>query len=152
MKKIKVSIIAISMVCLCMFGHNASASDSYDSSSKVSFTKVVLPDKCDNTTFASSKSGGKTTNRNYGKVKMTSYSSCSKVDCWMRTKSGGDWHYWTPYILNNVSDKKSHKIKYCDQKSAYYRKGVAAQLRGENADSRIAIFNDSKVSGEVWFN
>ena len=116
------------------------------------FASVVLPDKCDNITFAKTKDKGKTTNRSYGQIKMSSYKNCSKVDCWMRTYVNQTWHYWTPYILSNVSDKSKHKIKYCDQKSSYYKSGVTAQLRGENADSRIAIFGDSKVSGEVWFN
>lgn len=152
-KKIKNMVMALLLVSVCAFGVSVyAANEQYDKSSYVSFASVVLPDKCDNITFAKTKDKGKTTNRSYGQIKMSSYKNCSKVDCWMRTYVNQTWHYWTPYILSNVSDKSKHKIKYCDQKSSYYKSGVTAQLRGENADSRIAIFGDSKVSGEVWFN
>lgn len=107
---------------------------------------------CENTTLAQTKSGGKTTGRSYGKAKISSYKNCTQVDFWMRSKVNGSWHYWTPFVVSNVSDKKEHKVKYCDAKKSYYQKGVTAELRGENADSRIAIFGDSEVSGVAWFN
>lgn len=158
-KRIKNTVIALLFVSVCAFGVSVyAANEQYDKKSYVTFTSVVLPDKCDNVTFAQTKNDkngknkGKTTNRSYGQIKMSSYKNCSKVDCWLRTYVNQTWHYWTPYILSNVSDKSKHKIKYCNQKSSYYKSGVEAQLRGENADSRIAIFSDSKVSGEVWFN
>lgn len=84
--------------------------------------------------------------------KISSYSHCDSVDFWLRSKYDGNWHYWTPYVVKNISDKKSHKVKYCDASSAYYKKGITAQLRGENAKSSIALFNNAKVSGNVWFN
>ena len=71
----------------------------------------------------------------------------------MRTKYAGEWHYWKDYFVNNISDSRAHKIKYCDKKSEYYKKGVVAHFRAENAASTVSIFkNRHKVSGTVYFN
>lgn len=145
----KKNLVTLTLImCTLVFFASTYTSLAATYENKKTFESVVLPDVSSNTTF---KEGTKTTNRKYGKVKMSSYSNCDAVDCWMRTYVNGSWHYWTPYILSNISDKLEHKIKYCDADSAYYKKGVKAQLRGENADSYYSIY-DCKVSGSVWFN
>ncbi|MGN0396046.1 MAG: hypothetical protein ACI4EF_11850 [Coprococcus sp.] len=153
MKKMQKVLVTLMIVCSCMFIFSTSvfAAYSYDTKSHVKFTNVILPDECGNVTFATTRNG-KTTDRNYGKVRITSYSYCDTIDCWLRTRVDGSWHYWTDYILLDISDTKFHKIRYCNRRSTFYAKGVKAELRGENADVRWAIINDAKVSGNVFFN
>ena len=49
-------VIALLLVSVCAFGVSVyAANEQYDKSSYVSFASVVLPDKCDNITFAKTK-------------------------------------------------------------------------------------------------
>lgn len=93
------------------------------------------------------------TNRSYGKFRISKYTKCNQIDCWMRTYYAGNWHYWTDYFICDLSDTKTHRIQYCDKKSSYYKKGVKAELRAENAKSTVSLFkNRIKVSGAIYFN
>lgn len=148
LKKIASALLALSLIVFCGNTYLAAAEDSY--TNNVGFTDKKLPDFSENTTLASSR---KTTSRSYGKVKISSYSHCEAVDLWFRSKANGDWHYWKPYILSNIDDKRVHKLKYCDASSSYYATNVSSELRGENADStEFSLIINRAVSGNVWFN
>ncbi len=140
--------IVIGIVCVTLALSSVSAfAASYENPK--SFTDKVLPETSGNTTLASVAK--KTTSRSYGRAKITSYKNCSKVSCWYRTTiSDGTVHYWLPYMVT-ISDKSYHKINYVDKKAAYYKKGVKAELRAENATEALD-FKTEKVSGNVDFN
>ena len=140
--------IVIGIMCTALALSSASAlAASYENSK--SFSDVILPETSGNTTLASVAK--KTTNRKYGRAKITAYKNCNKVSCWYRTTlSDGSVHYWLPYMVT-ISDKSYHKINYCDKNEAFYKKGVKAELRAENAIEALD-FKKEKVSGNVDFN
>jgi hypothetical protein len=140
--------IVIGIMCATLALSSISAyADSYENSK--SFSGVVLPETSGNTTLASVAK--KTTSRKYGRAKISSYTNCSKVSCWYRTTiSDGTVHYWLPYMVT-ISDKSYHKINYCDKDAAYYKSGVKAELRAENATEALDLKTE-KVSGNVDFN
>lgn len=112
-----------------------------------SFNNVVLPETSGNTSLASNV---KFTNRSYGRARITSYTKCSRVSVWFRTKAGGKYHYWLPY-MKTLKGNSYVNVKYCDRSTSYYTRGVSANLRAENADSAWNIWTE-KVSGNVDFN
>lgn len=50
-----------------------------------------------------------------------------------------------------VDDKSYHKVKCCDADSSYYKKGVKAEMRAENADEEWDFWTET-VSGKISFN
>lgn len=140
--------ILVVVTCLTLALSSLTASAASYTNSK-SFSKVVLPELSGNTTLASTSA--KATNKDYGKVKITSYVNCSAVSCWFRTKdSSGSYHYWLPYIVT-INDKAYHKMYYSNSSLAYYIKGIKAEVRAENATEALTIKSE-KVSGSVYFN
>ena len=73
-----------------------------------------------------------------------------RFDLEWTTLSDGSVHYWLPNMVT-INDNKYHKISYCTQKSSYYKKGVKAELRAENADEALDFWTE-KISGNVDFN
>jgi hypothetical protein len=140
-KKLMLLVIAVMMLGGAISAHAASYENSVD------FTGKILPDGSANTTLAE---GNKTTSLAYGKVKVSSFSRCSGISCWMRSNVDGTYHYWTPFIVD-ISDKKDHQVKYCDASASYYAKKVAVDLRAENSESVVTI-GSCKVSGTAYFN
>lgn len=146
-KKLTAKKTVLLAMCMSMLFSSvtALAADSYTTAE--SFSKVVLPESSSNTTL---KTGTKATDRKYGRAKITSYTNCSEVSCWFRSKLSDGYHYWLPYMVT-IDDTSYHKINYCDAKSRYYSKGVEVDLRAENADDKFNFYVE-KVSGKVSFN
>lgn len=152
--RIKMAFVILLIVSVGTFGVStyvsAAGKAKTSCTNRVTFSNVSLPDECRNVTLASAK---KVNNTNYGRFRISNYTRCNAIDCWMRTYYAGGWHYWTDYFVNDVSDKAVHKVRYCDKSSSFYKKGVRANLRAENAKSTVSIFkNRIKVSGVVRFN
>lgn len=146
-KKIYGKKFVMIVICMTMLGSSISASAADVEKNKKTFTSVVLPETSGNATLCSGK---KNTSTKYAKVKISTYKNCKKVSCWMRSKLSDGYHYWLPYMVD-ISDKKKHKVKYCDVKSSYYAKGVEVDMRAENADEELN-FKTEKVSGTAYLN
>lgn len=143
--KRKGMVIAALCASLSMSALSAMAADNYENNKN--FTDKTLPESSGNVTLASAK---KTTNRSYGRIKVTDYSHCDAISCWFRTTVDGTQHYWLPYMVT-VDDKSYHKVKCCDADSSYYKKGVKAEMRAENADEEWDFWTET-VSGKISFN
>lgn len=146
-KKICGKKFVMIMICMTMLGSSISASAADDEKNKKTFSGVVLPETSGNVTLCA---GTKTTSTKYAKVQISTYKNCKKVSCWMRSELSDGYHYWLPYMVD-ISDKKYHKVKYCDAKSSYYAKGVKVDVRAENADEAFN-FKTEKVSGSAYLN
>ena len=142
----------IAGIMLFMFAGASSivtAADSYSNSK--SFTLVSLPHGHANTTFAS---GTKTTDRNYGQLKITYIGGGSSgVNVWMRSKkSNGEWDPLNSK-LRTFTKAGTKKMYYKNSSTGYtipYKKGTKAQVRGENK-TNTSLIHDS-VSGIAYFN
>lgn len=104
-----------------------------------------------NTTFAS---GTKTTDRNYGQLKITYIGGGSSgVNAWMRSKkSNGEWDPLNSK-LRTFTKAGTKKMYYKNSSTGYtipYKKGTKAQVRGENK-TNTSLIHDS-VSGVAYFN
>ena len=146
-KKIYGKKFIMVVICIAMLGSSISASAADVEKNKKTFSGVVLPETSGNVTLCA---GTKTTSTKYAKVKISTYKNCKKVSCWMRSKLSDGYHYWLPYMVD-ISDKKYHKVKYCDAKSSYYAKGVKVDVRAENADEELNLKTE-KVSGSAYLN
>ena len=146
MKKKKREIICAGLIVASLIG-TISTSYAAEYTNSKSFSNVVLPESSANTSLASKV---KSTGRSYGRAKITSYTNCSRVSVWFRTNVNGNYHYWLPY-MKTLTGKSYVRVNYCDKDASYYKKGVGANLRAENADSAFNIWTD-KVSGTVDFN
>lgn len=146
MKNKKRGIVCTGLIIASLVG-TVSTGYAAEYTNNKSFKNVVLPESSGNTSLASAT---KSTNRSYGRAKITSYTKCSRVSVWFRTKVGGQYHYWLPYMKTLKGDSYVN-VKYCDKSNSYYKKGVSANLRAENADSALDIWTE-KVSGNVDFN
>lgn len=140
-KKFKVFIIGMMLSVMMIPATALAANTNYKS-----FSDVKLPNEHDNTTLASAK---KTTSTKYGQVKISDYTSSEGVNVWFRSYSGGDWHYYLPYVVSFTS-KTTKNVYYCDASSSYYAKGTSVQLRAEDRANTILFQN--KVTGSVYFN
>lgn len=147
MKFTKRFVLGIMGASIILGAGNAIAAASYENN--VPFESVVLPESSSNTSFAAAK---KATSLDYGRVSISSFKNTSRVSCWLRTKTAdGNYHYWTPYIKTITKKNTWYKLQYSDSSAAFYKKGVAADLRGENATQAWDLSTE-KVSGEVEFN
>lgn len=144
-KKVKRTIMVA--ICMAMLGSSIASSAAAGEENQKTFSNVVLPETSGNATLCT---GAKTTSTKYAKVKISKYTNCSKVSCWMRSKLSDGYHYWLPYMVD-IDDKKYHKVKYCDAKSSYYKKGVSVDVRAENAEEKLN-FKTEKVSGSAYLN
>ena len=141
--------VVLSVMCAAMMLSSVTAFAANDEKNKVTFSNKVLPECSNNTTLASAK---KSSNRKYGKVKITSFTNCSSVTCWLRTElSDGSYHYWLPYAKTISKKNQLYKVKYCDKKKAYYSTNTSVALRAENADETLTVWTE-KISGLVYFN
>jgi len=147
-KKIYGKKFIMVVICIAMIGSSISASAAAkDEKNEKKFTGVVLPETSGNATLCAGK---KSTSIKYAKVKISTYKNCKKVSCWMRSELSDGYHYWLPYMVD-ISDKKYHKVKYCDAKSSYYAAGVKVDVRAENADEELNLKTE-KVSGSAYLN
>lgn len=70
----------------------------------------------------------------------------------IRVKVDGSYYYNTDDYMVKVRDKKAHKVCYYDTQKKYYKEGVSATMRAENAVEEFTWVFEPTVKGTVYFN